>query len=34
MCKNDNPATADDINPLMILVLIKSAPKRLISSIK
>lgn len=34
MSKNQKPATADDLSPLMILVLIMAAPKRLISSIK
>lgn len=34
MSKNDRHVTADDFSPLMILVLIMAAPKRLISSIK
>ena len=34
MSKNERSATADDISPLMIIVLIMAAPKRLISSIK
>lgn len=34
MSKSDKAVSADDIYPLMILVLIRSAPKRLISSIR
>lgn len=34
MSKSDSPASADDIYPLVILVLIRAAPKRLVSSIR
>ena len=34
MSKSDKAVTADDMAPLLILVLIMAAPQRLISSIK
>ena len=34
MSRNEKAVTADDFAPLLILVLIMAAPKRLISSIK
>lgn len=34
ICSNDSPVTADDIYPIVIYVLIKAAPRRLVSNIK
>ena len=34
ICSKDSPVTADDIYPIVVYVLIKAAPRRLISNLK